>query len=511
MTNEQATKEKDQHRRPPPRIGVSLHLDWFAGGLVTLGIGYLAHEWWEYMHEEYVAIGAGLDPRGLISLMSVLFYLLGGLGILASLLHLVLTVAQEVEDRRRLRRAARFLGETGGTEGVERLVQALKDEDRYVRTAAAEALGNAQDAGAVEPLTQALHDGDGAVRRTAAEALGRIGDATAVESLIEALGDRQDDVRVAAAWALGEIGDARATEPLVQALTRKPGEGLVQQDVRREIAKALARFGKKTTGSLIRAFESGDADLRKAMAPVLGETGDGRAAEPLARALRDKDVGTRRAATKALRAIGGSEAIEPLTEALKDEDAMVRRAAAQALGEMGDTRAIGPLTQALRDKEAGIRSVSRKALERIRARTHVQQEPEGTIAPPASSPASPQGRVYCWSCGHLNPPGHPQCEACQADLVSSPPGRGRANTLGIASLVLGIVSIMLTCCYGGGIPFGIAALVTGLIGRRWITQDGSAQSGKGMALAGVVLGGVGILIGFAWLMVTLVMGLREPS
>lgn len=82
----------------------------------------------------------------------------------------------------------------------------------------------------------------------------------------------------------------------------------------------------------------------------------------------------------------------------------------------------------------------------------------------------------------------------------------KTNGLAIASLVLGIVAIPLDCCYGGGALLGIAAFITGLIGHRQVKESGGAQSGKGMALAGMILGGVSVLIGLAWIAL-LVLGL----
>jgi hypothetical protein len=51
------------------------------------------------------------------------------------------------------------------------LVEALKDENRFVRSAAAEALGELQDPRAIAPLCEALKHEDGDVREAAAQAL----------------------------------------------------------------------------------------------------------------------------------------------------------------------------------------------------------------------------------------------------------------------------------------------------------------------------------------------------
>ncbi|URM89438.1 DUF4190 domain-containing protein [Streptomyces sp. MRC013] len=67
------------------------------------------------------------------------------------------------------------------------------------------------------------------------------------------------------------------------------------------------------------------------------------------------------------------------------------------------------------------------------------------------------------------------------------------NGLGVASMVIGIVSIVTCFLYGLGIVLGILALVFGIIGRKRV-QRGEADNG-GMATAGIVTGAVGIVLG----------------
>ena len=75
----------------------------------------------------------------------------------------------------------------------------------------------------------------------------------------------------------------------------------------------------------------------------------------------------------------------------------------------------------------------------------------------------------------------------------------KTNGLAITSLILGIVAIPLGCCYGSGALFGVAAFITGLIGHRQTKESGGAQSGEGMALAGMILGGVSVLVGLEFI------------
>ncbi|CAN5609901.1 hypothetical protein BH18ACI1_BH18ACI1_03740 [soil metagenome] len=72
-----------------------------------------------------------------------------------------------------------------------------------------------------------------------------------------------------------------------------------------------------------------------------------------------------------------------------------------------------------------------------------------------------------------------------------PAGQGQNQTLAIVSLVLGILSI--PCC--GFILLGIAAVVTGFIAKNKTEQNPNEYGGRGLALGGIILGGITILIG----------------
>ncbi|GAA1087426.1 DUF4190 domain-containing protein [Tsukamurella spumae] len=76
------------------------------------------------------------------------------------------------------------------------------------------------------------------------------------------------------------------------------------------------------------------------------------------------------------------------------------------------------------------------------------------------------------------------------------PGYGQQSTgtngLAIAALVCGIVSFPLGCAYGLGIITAIAALIMGIIAMKQVKETG--QDGHGMALSGVILGGVYIAL-----------------
>jgi hypothetical protein len=79
-------------------------------------------------------------------------------------------------------------------------------------------------------------------------------------------------------------------------------------------------------------------------------------------------------------------------------------------------------------------------------------------------------------------------------------GSRRANGLGIASLVLGIVALaaaMVPCCgMVFAIPLGIIGGALGLVG--FIAAGSDGQTGRGMPLSGMIVSLAALAITFAW-------------
>jgi Domain of unknown function (DUF4190) len=73
-------------------------------------------------------------------------------------------------------------------------------------------------------------------------------------------------------------------------------------------------------------------------------------------------------------------------------------------------------------------------------------------------------------------------------------GQGQNQTLPIISLVCGIVSI---CCYVSPLT-GLAALITGYLGMKNANNDPSQYGGKGLAIAGMIVGGIFFLLGLLY-------------
>jgi hypothetical protein len=112
--------------------------------------------------------------------------------------------------------------------------------------------------------------------------------------------------------------------------------------------------------------------------------------------------------------------------------------------------------------------------------------PAGTTPPPQYSP---DGKWWWtgteWVPASGPPPGAGFGGYSGYSGFGGPPARRATNGFAIAALVLGILWL-------GGLG-AVCALVFGLVALKQIKRSGGTQSGHGMALAGAILGGVGIL------------------
>jgi hypothetical protein len=75
-------------------------------------------------------------------------------------------------------------------------------------------------------------------------------------------------------------------------------------------------------------------------------------------------------------------------------------------------------------------------------------------------------------------------------------GGPKTSALSIVSLVLGILSLLSSCCCGLlAIPFSIGAIVCGIIGISKANASPQEVSGKGLAIGGIATGAVAIVVG----------------
>jgi len=106
--------------------------------------------------------------------------------------------------------------------------------------------------------------------------------------------------------------------------------------------------------------------------------------------------------------------------------------------------------------------------------------PEGAPSGSGSAPGSPYGSHPADQPGYGRPDG---------------PAGSPKNGLGVAALVLGILAILTFWTVAGGVLLGLIAIVLGVVGRGR-AKRGEATNG-GMALAGVILGALGLLVSVA--------------
>ncbi len=107
-----------------------------------------------------------------------------------------------------------------------------------------------------------------------------------------------------------------------------------------------------------------------------------------------------------------------------------------------------------------------------------------------ATPENPYGRGSDAAAGHGDRPGY--------DPGAAGPGPYSApaqptNWLGVTALVLGLAAVLLFWTIAGGILLGLLAIVAGVLARRRVKR-GQATNG-GVALAGLILGVVGLLLG----------------
>ncbi|MFJ9825353.1 DUF4190 domain-containing protein [Streptomyces sp. NPDC101160] len=131
-----------------------------------------------------------------------------------------------------------------------------------------------------------------------------------------------------------------------------------------------------------------------------------------------------------------------------------------------------------------------------------------TPTTPATSPAGAQQPGYGY------PPASPYPSYGSSGYGSGygQPGWGQpapSNGMGTASMVLGIIAVAGFCMWGFGVLLGILALIFGIIGLKKASR-GEATN-RGMAMAGVVLGSVGILISAVFLALMIVAVVNAPE
>ena len=271
---------------------------------------------------------------------------------------------------------------------VDAFIKALQtDPSPWVREEAARALCILNDPRVVPALIEALNEENFYIRIYAARALGRIGDRRAVEPLAKILSrevvregsDMPSQVSFLSTVAdsLGEIGDSRAVTPLIQALYHKeqtvrtgaakaPQPPVPVGGIRTSAAEALLKLDVTgAEGELVQALQNVSEDVLPYVARMLGNARAQTAVEPLIRLMQTSKGETRKEAAAALGNIRDTKAVAPLIEVLNDPFPSVRKSSAVALGKIGDKSAIEPLKPLLKDSNEGVQLAATVALNTI--------------------------------------------------------------------------------------------------------------------------------------------------
>ncbi len=86
----------------------------------------------------------------------------------------------------------------------------------------------------------------------------------------------------------------------------------------------------------------------------------------------------------------------------------------------------------------------------------------------------------------------------------------RTNGKATAALWTGIGSLVLTFCCAAGIV-GIVAVVLGFVAQGEIKRSGGQQTGEGMALAGIITGGIAFVLGMVIVVFVIIAIASDPS
>lgn len=92
----------------------------------------------------------------------------------------------------------------------------------------------------------------------------------------------------------------------------------------------------------------------------------------------------------------------------------------------------------------------------------------------------------------IPPPPPPPPPSMSAPTPMSSPGSNPKNWMGITALILGIVGLLVVCCWGFGFLPSAAALVLGLLGKK--AADSGEANNRGMSQAGFILGIIGVVL-----------------
>jgi HEAT repeat protein len=248
------------------------------------------------------------------------------------------------------------------------LLSMVRDEAHPLREAAAMALGRVGDL-TLFPGIDALQDEDAFVRCKAACALGMMYDDRAVLPLTEALQDSEDEVVLQAIeslrWLAVRGRDVLEAAPTLCQLLTHPN-----WQIREAATRALSQSpDEQSLIPLVATLSDPDPTVRKSAVFALRYLGDGRAIAPVQAQLNDEDLDVRLEVIRCLGEMGVPESVQALSELLNDPEMKVRLSAVESLRRIGNASAVTALTTALQDESSYVQEVATWALEEISDRS----------------------------------------------------------------------------------------------------------------------------------------------
>jgi len=109
-----------------------------------------------------------------------------------------------------------------------------------------------------------------------------------------------------------------------------------------------------------------------------------------------------------------------------------------------------------------------------------------------AEPAPPAG---------LPPIPHPIRPPLPQDGMWRPP---RTNGFAVTGLILGIFSLLTACCCSG-LPFNLLGVIFSAIGLSQINRQPDIYTGKGVAIAGLIVSIASLLLGIGFMTLSLVL------
>jgi HEAT repeat protein len=318
-------------------------------------------------------------------------------------------------------RAARVIGNKGGTAAIEQLIQALGDTDSKVFTAVKQALmllrpqsneaviralDNADNlicSGAIElvgemnlrnalgKVAALINNPDREIKMAAASTLARLEGEKSVDAIAPLLEDPDPRIRLHAVKAIGNLSETEILNP--KTLSSRSGSqssasdlglrvsasraGLLvprlrdhDPEVRRTTIDILAKVGDRNCVEDLRALEDDpDAGIVEVARQALVSIGE-RAVGPYINDLMHRDVGARLAALETL-IRQGKAAVLPLMALLEHRNPAIRVLVTEILGSIADPRAFESLAQALDDRDRRVRRAAIAAIGKLNTQAAV--------------------------------------------------------------------------------------------------------------------------------------------